>query len=633
MDTRQIQLGEYTWSTVDSADLANMITGPGTMLRGRSSFSSFSRLDIFIHAHVFWQSRHVDLTFACNLPRARGSGTMDTSVASPSFRLPPHVSQLPPELLTKIFLHLADACRHQARAMDYYDSSGYGPYAWLPVTCVCHFWHDAALRCPSLWAFIDVSYPLEHVKMLLARSGKVPLIVKPTHRSDDAGSKQVQPDQVVLALVLQELPRIVKLEVEIMASLGTKLEAMVQRPAPMLRSLCIKKLSIFEDDPLNEQKKRFALRFDVPLLRSLKIVDLKFSEAKTLFRSSLRKLVLEATEYPPLREVLDCIRELPLLSSLELRAFDYFYDSDTDYPEDYEPVALNHLQWLHIKGSQHYSQFLDNLEVRPGVSVFFEMTTEDMFVEVEDIDTMTYRAATLSGLPDYDAELPPSRLLRSVVVEVEQVGEGVVMDIRGWDVVFPHDVFALAIEDPSSFPRPFLHLNLESFFVNDDVEALSYFCRHIDFEELQALILVFSRRRDVDKGMGHGLADIFDSPSIGTLIVPDWQVGHLAALITTGDCDVSIRSPDDPLPSRIPPIPFPGLKTLVTYRLRWTTDDDGIRTSRLPLATALKYRAKNNVGIETLLLHNCLNIDSEDLGESTVVVPNFVWEVWGASRR
>ncbi|CAL1698668.1 unnamed protein product [Somion occarium] len=231
---------------------------------------------------------------------------MDISVVPPSSSFPPsHISRLPSELLTNIFLRLAHACRHEARAMDCYSHQ---PYAWLPVTRVCRFWHDAALQCHSLWAFIDVSYDaLEWLKVLLVRSGRVPLVAK---LNDWDPPYEDQSDQVILELVLQELPRIVKLEVEITASLLTKLEALVQHPPPMLRSLSLRKICINGDDPLHEQG-HFPLNFDLPHLRSLKVFRFKFSEAKTLFRPSLRKLVLDATEYPPLREVSECIRELP----------------------------------------------------------------------------------------------------------------------------------------------------------------------------------------------------------------------------------------------------------------------------------------------------------------------------------
>ncbi|CAL1698667.1 unnamed protein product [Somion occarium] len=142
-------------------------------------------------------------------------------------------------------------------------------------------------------------------------------------------------------------------------------------------------------------------------------------------------------------------------------------------------------------------------------------------VEADDIDMMTYRAVMFCGLPNYDLKLPPSRMLRSMVVQVNPADEGVIIEIRGWDVVFPHDEFALAIGRPHSLPRPFLHLNLASAFMHNDVEGLMHTTRHFDFQELQTLLFVFNSESRVYNRIGHELADIFDTDSIETLIVPD----------------------------------------------------------------------------------------------------------------
>ncbi|CAL1698661.1 unnamed protein product [Somion occarium] len=524
---------------------------------------------------------------------------MDIPVVSPSrFIFPSHISRLPPELLAKIFLHLADAFRHEPKAMGCF---GHRPYAWLRVTRVCHFWHDAALGCPPLWAFINTSYPVDRIKMLLRRSGQVPLIS-------------------VLALVLQEVPRIMKLEVMITESFSTKL-AMTNIQYPSLRSLCLRSAFINFETDTRREKMDFALNFDIPRLRSLKAFSFEFSEAKTLFRPWLQKLILQPASYPPLHEVSECIRGLPLLSSLDLLAFNYFNDSSSDYPKGYKAVALNHLQWLHIDGNRYYCRFLDNLEIAPGACVSLELSTGNVFRDLEDIDTMTYNAMRFCGLPNHDVVLPQSRMLRSMAVQYEVHHSQATIDIQGWDVVFSRDIFMRETGYPHSLPRPFIHLKLRCFSVNDGVVVLSHFCRNFNVGEIQALILGFAVQRHSDNdAMWHGLAHVFDSPSIETLVMLDWHAGQLASLITTDHCNS--------LPSGTPSIPFPGLKTLVSYRLRWADVDEGISPSPLPLTTGLQYRAKNNVGIETLCLRDCISdVNKEDLEESMAVVPNLMWNV------
>ncbi|CAL1698665.1 unnamed protein product [Somion occarium] len=319
---------------------------------------------------------------------------MDISVESSNSSFPPsHISQLPPELLTKIFLHLADAFRH-----------GRLQYNWLTVIRVCRFWHDAALGCPSLWAFVDTSYPVERIKMLLERSGQVPLIVKPRFAYRPRDERLI--DEGILALVLQEVPRIMKLEIMITESLATKL-AMAQYSS--LRSLCLKNAAVDAEMDTDHEKTHSPLNLDVPQLRSLKVYGFKFWEAKTLFRPSLRKLVLNGTGYPPLREVSECIRALPLLSSLDLVRFDTLDDGGTIYPRDYKPVNLHHLQRLHVNGSQCYSQFLHNLEIAPGASVSLRTSTCGMADEAEHIDSMIYDAKRFCGLPNNSVVRPSSQ--------------------------------------------------------------------------------------------------------------------------------------------------------------------------------------------------------------------------------
>lgn len=82
-----------------------------------------------------------------------------------------HTNQLPPEILSEIFL------------------SCWSPYnrKWLVITEVCHHWRQVALLCPRLWSQIDLGHPasasyfLSRAKAtslyLTARRGKVDNLV------------------------------------------------------------------------------------------------------------------------------------------------------------------------------------------------------------------------------------------------------------------------------------------------------------------------------------------------------------------------------------------------------------------------------------------------------------------------
>ncbi|PBK79550.1 hypothetical protein ARMGADRAFT_1069388 [Armillaria gallica] len=79
------------------------------------------------------------------------------------------IQQVPPELLTEIFLRFSDIA---------HDISRVGESAWL-LTHVCQLWREIALRTPPLWASFAYSnstrFPLKLIRAQLALSKREPL--------------------------------------------------------------------------------------------------------------------------------------------------------------------------------------------------------------------------------------------------------------------------------------------------------------------------------------------------------------------------------------------------------------------------------------------------------------------------
>ncbi|CAL1713676.1 unnamed protein product [Somion occarium] len=172
-------------------------------------------------------------------------------------------------------------------------------------------------------------------------------------------------DQSVLTLVLQEVPQIMKLDVMVTESLSTKLATVQQISVPQKRRYQCFVPS--KHSASRSRKQKHCFDPNNGSLSSMRPSTLLYVKCQNAYETT------------------------PFLSSLDLRAFDTRDDSDTGYPENYKAVDLNHLQWLHIDGSQYYSCFLRNLEVAPGASVFLDMSTNYMF-DFGHINTMIYGA-------------------------------------------------------------------------------------------------------------------------------------------------------------------------------------------------------------------------------------------------
>ncbi|KAI0718110.1 hypothetical protein C8Q72DRAFT_153776 [Fomitopsis betulina] len=85
---------------------------------------------------------------------------------------PAPISNLPPEILSKVFLHNTGHC-----VIDCYRKCPREMGDWFRVTHVCKYWREVALQCAELWSHLHFpDLPVVHDE-LLARSRDAPLSV------------------------------------------------------------------------------------------------------------------------------------------------------------------------------------------------------------------------------------------------------------------------------------------------------------------------------------------------------------------------------------------------------------------------------------------------------------------------
>ena len=84
------------------------------------------------------------------------------------------ISRLPPEVLSEVFLVLAE----QLQAQDRFKAD----FKWITVTHVCRLWRDIALQHGRLWGKIDAARP-DRTMVFVDRSKGAPLAVRESFTS------------------------------------------------------------------------------------------------------------------------------------------------------------------------------------------------------------------------------------------------------------------------------------------------------------------------------------------------------------------------------------------------------------------------------------------------------------------
>jgi hypothetical protein len=239
-----------------------------------------------------------------------------------------HISLLPTEILSRIFITLAYSCLYSS------------DLSWIrSVTAICTHWRAIALGCPNLWSFIVFSRPI-WVEEMLDRSKMVPLIIK----ADVPGPIPNQIDAIHLAL--QHFPRIRELRLAASLDGMEKLLNPIDKPAPLLQSLC---LSLSE---FNHRTDRYTLPEklfvgDSHHLQRLELTHCNIScESPLLCGLVHLKLYETFNVQPTMMQLLDALEKMPLLQTLDLTC--EFPSASNASPEIKRVVHLSHLTSLRL---------------------------------------------------------------------------------------------------------------------------------------------------------------------------------------------------------------------------------------------------------------------------------------------
>ncbi|EPS97240.1 hypothetical protein FOMPIDRAFT_1129047, partial [Fomitopsis schrenkii] len=227
------------------------------------------------------------------------------------------VSQIPPELLSKIFLHTAGQHAYPARVPPQ-----------ICVTHVCRHWREVALQCAALWSHVDVPALPEKLAEFLKRSKDAPLSMtlsfRPLRWHLPSARQLVPPEDAALS-ALSALHRVQTLTVDASEDpTDVVLEHMGGR-APLLESLTItsRGLSLSKLIHVRESISRMLSHPESRRLRTL-ATDLCCLTWKEIPWDGLTRLEVHSNGHsdpgePGIPSFFKALSHMPCLKELELR--------------------------------------------------------------------------------------------------------------------------------------------------------------------------------------------------------------------------------------------------------------------------------------------------------------------------
>ncbi|TFK67932.1 hypothetical protein BDN72DRAFT_68156 [Pluteus cervinus] len=278
---------------------------------------------------------------------------------------PIHIHQLPPELLTKIFIDL-----RRIWVNNHPQDTRHIPAPWVIVMEVYRRWRDIAHESPLLWSYIPASYSRCILEKCLDLSKSAPLVV---HLAERMTSSQVY------LLLKEAAPRLRCLKVVLSDDEDSLpgFRSLLSSPAPLLGSLSIELWMYGKERMPDWMEGLFA--GNTPRLRHL---SLQGRQVRAPFLKNLT--ILEIMHpYPKLNGtvLLSALHHLPDLISLRMvqtlqRPEDHIRTpaySYTPIPEIAGVVVMSSLKLLSIYGGCYIKDldFLSHLSYPSTTTLLF----------------------------------------------------------------------------------------------------------------------------------------------------------------------------------------------------------------------------------------------------------------------
>ncbi|THU87967.1 hypothetical protein K435DRAFT_782242, partial [Dendrothele bispora CBS 962.96] len=220
------------------------------------------------------------------------------------------ISQLPPEILSAIFILVRDEMTIK--------SFNYRRRSWTRVSYICRHWRKVALGCPALWSYLDFFALPALVPEMLLRSKSALLTIKLFSR------RHLTKTTEAFYASLQHLSRVQELSLTTSNWDFEKWFCHANQSTPHLHKLklwamfCGRELVVLPRDFLNGtapclsylELRNFHLHWDSPLLKNLTTLKLSRSNSRSAFLPTPEQLV-EILSHMPDLEILELKNVLP----------------------------------------------------------------------------------------------------------------------------------------------------------------------------------------------------------------------------------------------------------------------------------------------------------------------------------
>ncbi|KAF5357617.1 hypothetical protein D9758_007490 [Tetrapyrgos nigripes] len=256
------------------------------------------------------------------------------------------INQLPPEILSQIFLFCASSTSF---------STPLRPSRWsfIAVSHVCQYWRNVALGCPALWSYIDSSNP-DCILEMLKRSGTCPLTFRISVGKVQAHHMKWIQEGRATAVALGHIYRV--REFTLYASpIGTVISHTgnlgLAQAVPLLEVLRLEAVvdNRFVHDPV-KLSSRF-LDGDAPRLKHLELRNFLLPwDSRLLKGLTVLKLSLnDPRDAPTSHQVRTVLARMPGLKVLELDGLGVLPPPATT--SNIKVVQLSHLRSVTLRGS------------------------------------------------------------------------------------------------------------------------------------------------------------------------------------------------------------------------------------------------------------------------------------------
>lgn len=299
-----------------------------------------------------------------------------------------HISKLPAELLSEIFLHLLADCSNHFRLEE----------QRRKIMRICRFWRDVALNFPSLWTNLIVSGgrgSLQHLDTVFQRSKSKALQIYATiyHGSDHSSSCEE-----LVSTLKGIVHRIDTLEISLWPEDLKSLVPLFSSGECPMRTLRAGTDHVYE-----------GWSYDVvsgelfPMLRDASLDGFPGCALSSWIPRSITSLKLSKV-WITYQELLDFLSNLPMLEILRISDI-----SHSDQPVPTGPVHLPLLQHLEFTTDASDARFIRYLSVpsEASISLFISSVSWPQLNNVltplindRDIDTMEIPASKLRRSSD-----------------------------------------------------------------------------------------------------------------------------------------------------------------------------------------------------------------------------------------